>query len=180
MVQRIFLIGYMTSGKSFIGRTLSPKFKSACIDLDDIISTKAGQSIANIFSSQGEEQFRILEHNALKDIEDIDSQRIIISTGGGTPCFENNMDIMNQLGTTIFLNCPPEIIVERLIQSKNIRPIVEEIPKEDLLAFVYKHLESRRSFYEKAHFIVDIQEEKSINLQSVSKVIEEIFNPSIP
>jgi len=141
----LFLIGFMGCGKSTSGALIAQKTGKEFIDLDLYISQKHNKSISEIFENNGEQAFRLIEHSALKEI--IKFKNIIVATGGGTPCFFNNMELMNQNGFTVYLNTSPEILFERLISLKNTRPLLSGLSDEELEEFIKKELADRERFY---------------------------------
>lgn len=149
---RIYLIGYMGSGKSTLGRRLSSKMGVQFVDMDHYIEERNYKTIPQIFSEEGEASFREKERKALRELSEFTD--IIIATGGGAPCFFDNMDLMNQTGKTIFLNIDPKILAERLIMSKTERPLIKGKSKEELVAYIDETLKKRIFFYNQAQFQV--------------------------
>ncbi len=154
---RIFLIGYMGCGKSTFGNQLSMFLNIQFFELDTYIENKYRSKINKIFEKQSEEYFRKIEHESLIEIVN-ENKSFVLSTGGGTPCFYNNMEFMLNNGV---VKVPAETIYKRLILSKKERPLLKNKTNEDIKDFVYKTLTSREEFYNKAHIIVD-----SLNLNS--------------
>ena len=148
---KIFLIGFMGSGKSLIGRLLAEKLSLDFIDLDQAIEEKYGGSIASFFSERGEKQFRDMEAAYLRETELL--RNIVIATGGGTPCFYGNLDWMNDNGLTIFLSVPPQIIAQRLEREYVHRPLLKGKSEKEFAQFIEEKLESRMAFYESAQFV---------------------------
>jgi shikimate kinase len=149
---KLFLIGYMGSGKSTVGRKLAAKLGYHFMDTDTIIETIAGKSISEIFETEGEQGFRIMEHELLK--EAIKNENIIVSTGGGMPCYHNNMEIMNNAGITVYIKMSPESLARRVIQSKQKRPLLASIANEELPAVIRKKLAEREVYYNQAKYCV--------------------------
>ena len=145
---RLFLIGFMGSGKSKIGKLLSKKLNIKHIDLDDFIEKSENKSISEIFKNYGENQFRKIEEKYLREI--IIDKNIVISTGGGTPTINNLMDLMNELGETIYLKCYNDILFQRIQIDKEKRPIISQIENKDLRAFIDERLNKREIFYKKS------------------------------
>ncbi|MEM9258298.1 MAG: shikimate kinase [Bacteroidota bacterium] len=142
----IFLTGFMGAGKSYTGRRLASLLDVAFIDLDERIEVTAGTTINTIFADQGEQVFRQLEADTLRSLQtEIPG---VVATGGGAPCYHDNMDWMNANGTTVFLDPPLSILVQRLEAGRSHRPLLHTA--DELAAFVQNKLESRRSDYEKA------------------------------
>lgn len=149
----LFLIGFMGSGKSYWGKIIASRLVLPFLDLDEWIMEKQEKTIAQIFDEQGETGFRLIERDALRLLADLPVQ--VIATGGGTPCFFDNMDWMNQHGTTIFLNTPPTLLAERLRGEKEFRPLLRSVQDVDLLDFIIKKLEERAEFYLQANIILE-------------------------
>jgi shikimate kinase len=165
---RIFLIGFMGSGKTHWGKILSRRTRLPYFDLDEVITGAEKKSIQQIFHDQGEEYFRIKEQEVLEALAE-DHDNVIISTGGGTPCFFNNIDFMRQYGTVVWLNTSVAILLERLLKQKSSRPLIKNISDSDLKAFIIKKLQDRKMYYEQAHVMLH---EESITLESLLKSIE--------
>ncbi len=158
MEKRIFLIGFMGSGKSFLGHQLASKWAIPFADLDEIIENTGGGhfSIAKIFETRGEAFFRALETQSLEKVI-TDFKTILLAAGGGTPCFHENMALMNQHGITIYLRTSPDLLAERLMQMDELekRPLLRNKNKATLLNFIAEKLSERQFFYESAQIIVD-------------------------
>jgi len=149
---KIFLIGYMGSGKSTAGKRLATKLKSEFIDLDEFIEGECGQTIPGIFEEKGEAEFRAIEHNALKKL--IAKENTVIACGGGTPCYYGNMELMNNNGITVYIKMSADALTSRLMNSRNKRPLLEDKTEEELRQFIAEHLEKREDFYHQAHYTV--------------------------
>jgi shikimate kinase len=150
---RLFLIGYMASGKSTVGKLLAEQLHLPFIDLDDVIASNTGMSFPTIFSTHGEDFFRAQETAALRESIAL-HDNIVIATGGGTPCFENNMDEMLSNGTVIYLQCDAQTISKRINSDTTARPLASASDFD-----VNAHLHSRLRFYEQAHVAVDASQE---------------------
>lgn len=148
----IYLIGFMGSGKSTIGKQLSKKINYSFVDLDRLIEKDNGMSISEIFETKGEAEFRKLEHNALKKVSQL--QHTIIACGGGTPCFYDNMTLMKESGLTIYIKLSPKMLADRLSQSKTPRPLLKNKSREELLSYVKDLLEKREDHYHQAGYTV--------------------------
>ncbi|MFM2338668.1 MAG: hypothetical protein RL115_1861 [Bacteroidota bacterium] len=168
---RIYLIGFMGSGKTYRGRHLSEKLGLPFFDLDEQIVNHAGKSVTEIFAEQGEESFRLIEKDTLQLITQ-SHQSFIMSCGGGTPCYFDNMAYMKQQGVVVWINTPMPILFNRLIKEKEKRPLIKDLSNDQLLDFINKKLADRKLFYEQAHRI--LQEEDL----SLDAIILKIFNPS--
>lgn len=149
----------MASGKSSIGRLLSSELNMTFKDLDHHIVDKYQKSIADIFSEYGEIYFRKIEHDALKELLEV-NENFILSLGGGTPCYANNMDLIASYknATSIYLRANVNTISERLLKNKSRRPLVAELSDEKIPEFVAKHLFERRFFYEQADHVLSVDQ----------------------
>lgn len=153
-MERIFIIGYMGSGKTTIGKRLAKSLSLAFIDLDAYIENKYRKSVPDLFAEKGEEEFRKIESRSLREVAEIED--VVISTGGGTPCFFDNMEVMNRAGLTIYLEAHPEDLAAHLLAAKTVRPLITGKPKEELIPFITEHLSRRESHYRKAQVIYPI------------------------
>ena len=150
---RIFLVGYMGSGKSTIGSALADALGIQWIDLDDEFESRYKITIADFFAKYGEETFRDLEHKLLTEI--IERTDIVVSTGGGTPCYFDTMKLMNQTGLTVYLSATPELLISRIENSARKRPVFQQMKGENFAENLIRHLESREPFYKQATFTID-------------------------
>lgn len=146
----VFLIGFMGSGKSTIGKKLAKTLNYNFLDLDQIIEQQTSQSIANLFETKGEHYFRQLENDWLKNVN---VQDTVIALGGGTPCFNDNMALINSKGHSVYVQLSVKILASRLAQAKTIRPIIEPYKSdlERLTIEVETLLTERLPYYELAH-----------------------------
>ena len=170
-LKRIYLIGYMGSGKTSALKHLANKMSWQGIDLDKLFEEKYKISVQDFFHKYDEAAFRKLESQLLKDT--INLNNVIIATGGGTPCFFDNMEWMNENGTTVFLKVAPMTAVHRLMQSKKKRPLIEGKTEQEVIDFVNKHYGDRMKFYEQAHITI-----KGESLD-IDKLIERLHALSI-
>ena len=150
---KVFLVGFMSSGKSYLGRKLSCLVGLPFVDLDEYISDQQSLAIADLFSFHGEGYFRELEKNALGQL--LRLQSAIISTGGGTPCFHDNMDLMRESGVVVYLKKSPEILLGRLSQEAGNRPLVAGKSIGQLAEYIQATLEWREPFYSRAHVVYE-------------------------
>ena len=148
---KIFLTGFMGSGKSLLGKMLAEKLDLAFLDLDAFLEEMAGHSISEIFSRQGEKAFRTLEAEALRHTAPM--ERTVIATGGGTPCYHQNMEWMNDHGVSIFLDVSTDLLSTRLQADLGLRPLIAGKTEEELAGFINTKLAARRVFYEQSHFV---------------------------
>ncbi len=151
---RIFLIGFMGSGKTHWGRRLSKKLQIPFFDLDETIVEQEQRSINDIFNIEGEERFRIIEKEVLTIITE-SHDTFIMATGGGTPCFNKNIDYMNASGITVWINPTREVLFERLANGREHRPLLKTLDDESLRNYINKKLGDRSIYYRQAKIIID-------------------------
>ncbi|GJM32644.1 MAG: shikimate kinase [Saprospiraceae bacterium] len=150
---RLFLLGFMGSGKTYTGKRLADRLNMPFIDLDDWIEKRQGRSISQLFSDYGEAAFRQMEKEALHSL--IDYKRVVIACGGGTPCFFDNIIWMNQFGISIYLQASPELLYQRLISETSHRPLLKGKKETELLQFLSAKLEERVDFYNQASVVLN-------------------------
>ena len=153
-MRRIILIGYMGAGKTTVGKALSKELGIIFYDLDWYIENRMRNSVSQIFAERGEEGFRKMEHNMLHEVAEFED--VIISCGGGTPCFFDNMDYLNQQGQTVYLKATPEVLYKHLLMGKGERPLLKGKSPEELITFIREQLEKREPFYSKAKYTLDV------------------------
>ncbi len=163
---RIFLIGFMGCGKSTIGKKLAKTLSCKFIDLDKYIERKTGESIQQIFKEKGEKYFRVLETESLMEI--CKSDNLVIATGGGTPCFFDNMQRILDKGICIYLKMEANNLAKRLSKEKSKRPLIENLTEKYLVNFIRKKLVEREVFYNKANHIIQA---KNISEKDIIKLI---------
>ncbi|WP_235298999.1 shikimate kinase [Portibacter marinus] len=164
--KRIYLLGFMGSGKSTIARELSVRLDIDFVDLDDYIINKENLSVKRIFEEKGEVYFRQLEAESLHEL--LYKSPLIVALGGGTPCHNDNMTLINHTGTSFYLKLSPQALTDRLLEQKEHRPLISSAQtKSDLKQLIDSKLQSRLSYYEKAHHIID-------GAQSPEKITEMI------
>ncbi len=151
-LKRIYLVGYMGSGKSSALKQLGKLLSWETYDLDHLFEENYKISVQDFFHKYDEDAFRKLESQLLK--ETVKYENAVIATGGGTPCFYDNMDWMNANGTTVFLKVSTKTAVVRLLNSKKKRPLIEGKSEQEVIEFVNKHYGDRMKFYEQAHITV--------------------------
>ena len=167
----IVLLGYMASGKSTIGKLLSEHLKKSFLDLDEYISQKEELSIPEIFSQKGEIYFRNIEHEYLKEVLE-NSQEVILSLGGGTPCYANNMELIyEQKAVSIYLRASVPTLTERIVKHKASRPLVAFLTDEQVPEFIAKHLFERRFFYEQAQHTIAIDHKSETTIVAEIKAL---------
>ena len=166
---KIFLIGLMGSGKSYWTKQLAKKYKTGGYDLDYLIEVKEEKAIAELFTEDGEAYFRKVESAVLKWFEQ--KKTYVLATGGGAPCFFDNMAWMNKQGITIWLDEPLPVIAERLAPEKAYRPLIAKLSDTELLSFLEKQRVERLPFYSAAH--IHLQDE-TITSDSFKKALAKL------
>jgi shikimate kinase len=164
---KIFLIGFMGSGKTHWGKLLAAKLQLPFRDLDTVIVEKENRSVADLFSGKGEEYFRNKEKQTLEEIVE-EYPSFILSCGGGTPCFFNNIEFMKKSGKVVWLNTSVDVLKERLLKEKMSRPLIREIGDDDLKRYIIRKLSERRMYYEQAEVIVS---EETITLDVLTQLL---------
>lgn len=165
---KISLVGYMGSGKSTIGKKLADQLQFKFVDLDESIESKYKKSVSEIFSHEGEIKFRKYERETLIEILNF-SEDFILSLGGGTPVYYDNMKLINKHSQSFYLRLTPQELRNRLIYEKSHRPMIAHLSDEELTEFVAKHLFERRSFYENALKTIDVK------TKTVEEIVQEII-----
>ena len=152
-MERVYLIGYMGCGKTTIGKRLAKSLGWDVIDMDSRIESRYRKTIPDIFASEGEESFRKKERFILEELSALEN--VVVSTGGGAPCFFDNIDVMNSSGLCVYIRMTPEALAARLKNAKANRPLLKDKTEEELTGFIKEQLEKRRAFYEQARYVID-------------------------
>lgn len=155
--QNIILIGFMASGKSTLGKKLARKLNFEFIDSDHEIEKQTGKKISKIFNELGENAFRELENQFVQSL--IGKTNIVLSTGGGLPCYHDNISLLNNLGQSFYLKLSPKELTKRILNSKSIRPLAKDKSSEELLLFVENLLSQREIFYVQAQHTLSGKEQ---------------------
>lgn len=166
----IFLIGFMGSGKTHWGKIWASANNFSFIDLDELIENAEGKTVAEIFEQHSEEYFRLLETKMLRRL--INKQNTIIACGGGTPCFHDNMQWMNEQGTTVYISSTPNDILKRVLTEQDKRPLLKKLNQAELLFFIEQKLKEREPFYTQAKIILDaasIDENSFVQISSINQ-----------
>ena len=150
---RIFLTGYMGAGKTTLGKAFARELSVPFVDLDWYIEERFHKSVSELFAEHGEDFFRTQERNMLHEVGEFEN--VVVSTGGGTPCFFDNMDYMNRQGQTVFLDVSPDILFRRLRAATQQRPILKGKTDDELRTFIRQALEARQPFYSQARYRFD-------------------------
>lgn len=168
---KVFLIGFMASGKTTLGSELAEVMGYKFLDLDDYIEVKHKKSIKVLFEIEGEEKFRIIENDALHEVAKMEGN-IIVASGGGTSCFYNSIDFMNNEGVTVYIKVDVAELLARLIDSKKNRPLLWGKSHEELNEYITRVLEQRKRYYEKAKITVEFPNLDIKQLASTLKSIQ--------
>ena len=153
-MKRIVLIGYMGSGKTTVGKALAKEVGLPFYDLDWYIESRMRKKVSQIFAERGEEGFRVIERNMLHEVAEFED--VVISCGGGTPCFFDNMDYLNSQAQVVYLRCEPEVLHKHLLMGKGDRPLLKGKSPDELIQFIREQLEKREPFYTKARYTLDV------------------------
>jgi shikimate kinase len=172
---RILLVGFMAAGKTTLGKALARDLGLQFVDLDHYIENRYHCSVSQLFADRGEEAFRQIERNMLHEVAEFED--VVISTGGGTPCFFDNMDYMNAQGTTVFLEASVDVIHTRLTITRVQRPLVKGKTADELRQYITDMLERRNPYYTRAHhtFCANHLENSEQVAASVERFKKEIF-----
>ena len=177
----IYLIGYMAAGKTTVGRLLAERLGWHFVDLDEAFAEIHSQTPAEFIREHGIEEFRRKEKYVVEDLAELPIEKVIYATGGGYPCWEDNMECLAELGTSIYLKWQPKHLAQRLMLTDlSTRPILQGRTEQELLAFITPQLEARAPFYEKADYIIDapIKEIAEEDDQYIAKLIYELIQNS--
>lgn len=172
---RIILIGYMGAGKTTVGKSLSKELGIPFYDLDWYIESRRRKTVPQLFAELGEEEFRKIEYNMLHEVAEFED--VIISCGGGTPCFFDNIDYMNRQGQVVYLRCEPEVLQKHIMMGKTERPLLKGKSPEELTAYIKEHLQEREPFYNKARYTLDVSlmdnyEKIKITIEQLRKLLK--------
>jgi shikimate kinase len=170
---KIFLIGFMGSGKTHWARLLSAKLGLAFFDLDTVIVEQEKMSVSDIFAEKGEEYFRYQEKETLERITE-QQDGFILSCGGGTPCFFNNIEYMKKSGKVIWLNTSIDALQQRLLKERKSRPLIKGVDESDLGRYIVRKLSERRMYYQQADVTVN---EESITLDELTRLLFQTDKP---
>lgn len=151
---RILIIGYMGAGKTTLGKVLAKDLGLPFYDLDWYIESRMMKTVPQLFAERGEEGFRKVEHNMLHEVAEFED--VVISCGGGTPCFYDNMEYMNAQGDTVYLKASPEVLYAHLQTGKVERPLLKNKTREEMQAFIQEQLAEREKYYTKARHIFNV------------------------
>ncbi|MCI6159972.1 MAG: shikimate kinase [Prevotellaceae bacterium] len=153
-MHRIIFIGYMGAGKTTVGKALSKEMGIPFYDLDWYITSRMHKTVEQLFDERGEEGFRKMEYNMLHEVAEFEN--VILSCGGGTPCFFDNMEYMNRQGETVYLKAEPDVLCGHLQMGKVVRPLLKGKSPEEMLAFVKGQVALRERYYMQAQHVLDV------------------------
>lgn len=173
-MKRIFLIGYMGAGKTTVGKVLSRQLELSFIDLDHYIEARFHKTVGQLFAEKGEEAFRDIERRMLREVAMFED--VLVSTGGGAPCFFDNMEFMNGVGQTVYLKVSVDELANRLELCKTTRPVLKGRSGDELRAFIGESLEKREPFYRKATVVFDAEEMMTDqDVSNIAKALAEML-----
>lgn len=170
-MKRVILVGFMGAGKTTLGKKIAKKMGLPFIDSDREIELRFQKSIGDIFTEHGESYFRSLESEYIESLNE--QEEFVLSTGGGMPCFGRNMELLNELGTTFYLERSAKELAHRLYNAKKRRPLIEGLEEQELLAFIEERLSVREEYYRKSTVIL-LREEQTI--EAIEK-FSDLLNP---
>jgi shikimate kinase len=165
--KRYILIGFMGAGKTFLGKQLAIQLELPFIDSDEEIEKEYNSTINQMFENEGEEAFRLKEQKFIVNLKEKGS--FVLSTGGGMPCFSKNMELLNELGTTIYLKLSSSVLTQRLLNDNEERPLIVDDKIDQLMLFIKEKLSVREQFYNQSQIVLD---EKSQNVSEILKLIK--------
>ena len=171
-MQNIFLIGYMGAGKTTIGKQIAKCLEWPFVDMDLFIENRYHKTVPDLFAEKGEDFFRKTEQAILQEVAQFENT--VISTGGGTPCFFDNMDLMNRTGITIYLKMPVSELIRRLTANKQERPLIKDKSMEELEQFITGSLAKREMWYSRASIVFSASAEAAPNY-SIHTVAESLI-----
>ena len=168
----IYLVGYMGAGKTTAGRLLADKLGWHFVDLDEAFAHIHGYTTAEYIRTYGLEAFRKKEKYVVEDLADTPYEHVIYATGGGYPCWEDNMDCLKELGTSFYIRWAPEHLAKRLsLTDLSERPVLQGRTEEELLAFIAPQLEEREPYYSQANYIIDVDECTELSDEQIAERI---------
>lgn len=176
MKRPIYLIGYMGAGKTTVGRILAERLGWHFVDLDEAFAEIHGKTPAEYIREHGIEGFRYKEKYVVEDLAELPIEKVIYATGGGYPCWEDNMECLRELGTSIYLKWKPEHLAKRLMLTDlSERPVLQGRTEDELLQFIVPQLQAREPFYMKADIVVEAPV-KEIAEEDDSNIAEKLFS----
>ena len=167
----LFIIGYMASGKTTFGRALAKAAGMQHIDLDFYIEQRFRSTVREIFATKGEAEFRRIEGAMLREVGEMNDT--VVSCGGGTPCFGDNLDYMNEHGLTVCLQASDDVIADRIIQAGNKRPLMAGKSREQILDTLREHMEKRKPYYDRAK--IQISGDRLENKRQIAETVDDFI-----
>lgn len=174
-MQRIIIIGYMGSGKTTVGRALAHNLGLSFYDLDWYIESRMHKTVKQLFDEKGEAGFHLIERNLLHELAEFEN--IVISCGGGTPCFFDNMAYLNAQGDTVYLKATPDVLYGHLKMGKTVRPLLLDKTEDEVQTFISRQLSERETYYNKAKYTLDVNlmdnyEKIKISVQKLRELLK--------
>lgn len=179
-MERIYLVGYMACGKTTFGRALANRLGWKFLDTDSQIEAGEGMSVADVIALKGLDYFRNKETEKLRETAAL--KNVVVACGGGTPCQPGNMDFMNTYGLTVWLKASAERTAIRVREAGPTRPLLNNIPDNELTDYITRHMEERQPFYSRAKLIFDsekLENEDEINasVEAFTELAEDFLQP---
>ncbi|MFT5779339.1 MAG: shikimate kinase [Crocinitomicaceae bacterium] len=168
-MRRIILVGFMGSGKTTLGKKIAQSMGIPFIDSDQEIEEHFQKSIGEIFTENGESYFRTIETEYIEALDLRDE--FVLATGGGMPCFDRNMSMLNEIGTTFYLNQSPKELAHRLSHAKFPRPLIEGLSEDELLPFIEDKLSAREEYYKMATIVLDQDEQTAETIEHLTELL---------
>jgi shikimate kinase len=170
-MRKVILIGYMGSGKSVVSKKLAQQIGISVVELDEMIEEKCKISVEEVFSTKGELFFRTLEHQLFLELLSNDED-VVISTGGGTPCYYNNHELLNgENSVSIYLKASIDTLYTRLLKEKQKRPLIKNLDDNEIKEFIAKHLFDRSFYYNQATFKVNVDDKSPDEIANEIKIM---------
>lgn len=166
----IYLIGFSGAGKTTTGKQIASKLKFNFIDTDDFIEDKIGKSVNEIFDTEGEIKFRELEKNSVEEIST--HKNTVVATGGGLPCFNNTIHLMNDTGTTVYLKVNTGILFKRLVKEKISRPLIKNLTDVEVMEFTTYHLQLREGYYNQSQIKFNADDLSGKNMEALIAMVK--------
>ena len=175
-MKRVILVGFMGAGKSTLGKKIAKKMNLPFIDSDREIEERHQKSIGEIFTENGESFFRTMETDFILSLQNKDE--FVLATGGGMPCFGKNMELLNELGTTFYLERSPKELANRLFNAKTRRPLIDGMEQEELISFIDEKLKVREEYYKSAHVILGRDDQTVANIIEYTELLSPLLQKS--
>ncbi|WP_085537556.1 shikimate kinase [Massilibacteroides vaginae] len=174
-MKRIFLIGYMGAGKTTVGKQLASRMGLSFVDLDLHIEARYHKSVRELFAERGEDAFREIERKMLHEVAEFEN--VLVSTGGGSPCFFDNMEFMNRSGQTVYLKVSVQELTKRLETCRQTRPVLKDRSGESLFRFIDENIQKREPYYNQASVVFDAENMLTeSDVQTITVALERILN----